>query len=419
MSKDLRIALLNDSFPPVIDGVANVVSNYARILHAQRCGVLVATPEYPGADDACPFPVVRYPSLDTTRLVGYRAGQPFSARTVAAVSAFAPDILHTHCPLSSALLARTLRECTQAPVVLTYHTKYDIDIRTAVKNEKVQQSLIRALVRVVSACDEVWVVSRGAGQNLWELGYEGDFRVMENGTDMPKGPAPADDVAALRAKYQLSSDMPVLLFAGRMRWYKGIELILRALAAVKAQNVPFRMLFVGDGQDLPAIQALCNALQLDKQCIFTGAVHDRALLRTFYSAADLFLFPSTFDTNGLVVREAAACALPSLLIRDSCAAEGVTDGENGLLADEQAADLARRIIHACQHREFLRKIGENALRDLYLSWDDAVARAKTRYGEIVAAHRTLKSDRLFPVIADTMEAVARLQEWQNQLRERR
>ena len=382
MQEKLRVALLSDSFPPVIDGVSNVVSNYARILHANGADVLVATPDYPNAQDPCAYPVLRYPSLNTTHLVGYRAGAPLSPRTLSGMQAFQPQILHAHCPFSSLVLARAVRERTHAPVILTYHTKYDIDIRAAVKNETVQNSLIHTLVRAISACDEIWAVSRGAGQNLWDLGYKGDFRVMENGVDMPRGPAPSDDVAALRALHRLDADVPVLLFAGRMRWYKGIELILRGLAIARAQGARFRMLFVGDGQDLPAIKALCSELQLDESCQFVGAVHDRAMLRAYYSAADLFLFPSTFDTNGLVVREAAACCLPSLLVRGSCAAEGVTDGENALLMDETADALAQKVVWACDHRAALRHLGENALRDVYISWDDAVQKAQARYAEI-------------------------------------
>ena len=79
MADQPRIALLNDSFPPTIDGVANVVTNYARILHDDGYPVMVATPEYPGVTDDYPYPVLRYASVNTTRLVGYRAGYPFSA----------------------------------------------------------------------------------------------------------------------------------------------------------------------------------------------------------------------------------------------------------------------------------------------------------------------------------------------------
>ena len=77
------IGLLNDSFPPLIDGVANTVVNYAAHLTQNGDSAVVMTPYYPDIDDsAFPFPVLRYPSIDTTRLVGYRAGAPFSTEII-------------------------------------------------------------------------------------------------------------------------------------------------------------------------------------------------------------------------------------------------------------------------------------------------------------------------------------------------
>ena len=65
----MKVTLLNDSFPPLIDGVANTVVNYARELTKLGDRAIVVTPEHPDADDSrFPFPVARYPSVDTRRL---------------------------------------------------------------------------------------------------------------------------------------------------------------------------------------------------------------------------------------------------------------------------------------------------------------------------------------------------------------
>ena len=77
------ICLINDSFPPVTDGVANAVVNYAKNLTQDGKRATVVTPAYPDADDTqFGFPVVRYPSVDLTKLVGYHAGLPFSSQTL-------------------------------------------------------------------------------------------------------------------------------------------------------------------------------------------------------------------------------------------------------------------------------------------------------------------------------------------------
>lgn len=394
MKKDnLSVCLLNDSFPPVIDGVANAVLNYASMIQDQLGSAVVGVPDYPGTTDNYPFPVVRYPSFDTTKIVGYRAGYPFSARAMDALADFSPQIIHTHCPVMSTVMARALRERLDVPVVFTYHTKFDIDIRRALSGQLLQQTAIRLLVDNISACDEVWVVSRGAGENLRSLGYTGDYIVMENGVDFPQGPVSRDRCSALRKELGLPEQVPVYLFVGRMMWYKGVHIILDALAALRQSGRDFRMLMVGDGMERQEMEQKAAQLRLDDICIFTGAVHDREKLRTLFSLSDLFLFPSTFDTNGIVVREAAACGTASVLVRDSCAAEGVADGVNALLIEENAASLKALLEKKGADRAALSRLGQQALEQLYLSWEDSVKRAFSRYYVVLDQYRCGHSGR--------------------------
>lgn len=394
MKKDnLSVCLLNDSFPPVIDGVANAVLNYASMIQDQLGSAVVGVPDYPGTTDNYPFPVVRYPSFDTTKIVGYRAGYPFSARAMDALADFSPQIIHTHCPVMSTVMARALRERLDVPVVFTYHTKFDIDIRRALSGQLLQQTAIRLLVDNISACDEVWVVSRGAGENLRGLGYAGDYIVMENGVDFPRGPVSRDRCSALRKELGLPEQVPVYLFVGRMMWYKGVHIILDALAALRQSGRDFRMLMVGDGMERQEMEQKAAQLRLDDICIFTGAVHDREKLRTLFSLSDLFLFPSTFDTNGIVVREAAACGTASVLVRDSCAAEGVADGVNALLIEENAASLKALLEKKGADRAALSRLGQQALEQLYLSWEDSVKRAFSRYYVVLDQYRSGHSGR--------------------------
>ena len=375
----LNICLMNDSFPPTIDGVANAVVNYAKHITLSYGKCVVATPDYPGVTDDYPFPVVRYPSLDTTQLTGYRAGNPLAPETIETLRRMDCNLIHSHCPVASTVLARALRDACDIPIVFTYHTKFDIDIAKAVRSKLVQQAAIDLLVANVSACDEVWVVSEGAGENLRSLGYQGDYLVMPNGVDLDRGEADPAAVQALSAEWDLPGDVPVFLFLGRMMWYKGLRIILDGLKRYRDAGHDFRMVFVGDGQDRAEVEAYADETGLADLCRFTGAVHDRETVRAWYCRADLLLFPSTFDTNGLVVREAAACGLGSVLVRGSCAAEGVTDGRNGILIDENAESLAAILSAEGMGIETFRAVGQNAMDELYLSWADSVAAAAERY----------------------------------------
>lgn len=356
MRENTGICLLNDSFPPLIDGVANAVVNYAQRLTERGDAVTVATPAVPGADDsAFPFPVLRYPSFDTRKKLGYVSGRPFSPELAARLQKEGVGVLHTHCPIVSTFLARELRDVVDAPIVLTYHTKFDIDIAKAVRGRLLQESAIRALVQNISACDEVWTVSHGAGESLRSLGYQGDYLVMPNGVDLPRGRLTPEEVRSVTASYDLPEDVPCFLFVGRLMWYKGIRIILDALGIPPGPALPDGLPGLRHGRGRhPEVHGGARPhgpLPLPRQR--PGPAGPPGLVLP----ADLFLFPSTFDTNGLVVREAAACGLPAVLIRGSCAAEDVTDGVTGFLIEENAPSLAACLRELLRSPEKLRRRG--------------------------------------------------------------
>ena len=226
--------------------------NYARIIQEREDSeVVVATPRYPDADyTGYPYRVLDYPSIDTSRLVnGYRTGYSLSVKEINEIAEFGPDIIHTHCPAASTLMARILQYETGAPVVFTYHTKFDVDIERAVGEGFLKKETIRAMISNISACDEVWVVSEGAGLNLRSLGYEGEYQVMTNGVDFPCGMSTPEQVRSAVAGYDLPENVPMFLFVGRLMNYKGLPIILDALRKLSDSGVDFRMVFVGKGPD--------------------------------------------------------------------------------------------------------------------------------------------------------------------------
>lgn len=377
------VGLFNDSFPPIIDGVAQTVKNYAENLNRKDCHVTVVTPKYRGIEDHYPFDVVRYPSLPAGARVGYRVGIPFGPETIRKLRARHFDIMHIHAPFASSVLVKTINHRPKVPTVLTYHTRFDLDLKKRVPNAAMRKVAMKFMLENVKAVDEVWVVSSASGRFLEDIGYYGSWRVMENGTDFVRGVAPAERIAALREKYDLKEDVPTLLFVGRMMWYKNIRLILDTCAVLKQNGMPFRMLFVGEGYDLPSMRQYAQEIGVQDNITFVGPIRDRDYLRVFYSTADLFFFPSTYDTCGIVVKEAAACNCPSLLLRESAAAEGAVHKISGFLAEESPVSCAHTIIDACSDRAAMRAVGLRAAEDLYLTWADAVDRAYMRYREIL------------------------------------
>ena len=196
-------------------------------------------------------------------------------------------------------------------------------------------------------------------------------------------------------------------------WYKGIRLILDGLKKIKDSGVSYKMVFVGDGTDKSEIEDYAKKLGLESNCIFTGRVEGRENLRAYYCLADLFLFPSMYDTNGIVVREAAACSLPSILISGSSAAEGIEDWYTGILIDENPEALAKALLKACNNRVRLKEIGKNAMEKLYFSWEESVEKAYSRYGIVLenyqkGQHPPIKYDEFFSVIAEILRGLEKV-----------
>jgi len=390
MNKQLNVCLLNDSFPPVLDGVANVVLNYAQIIHSSFGSAVVAVPRYPGANYDYPFPVVHYPSIKTPKTAGYRTGIPLLG-VLRELTDYPIDIIHCHCPFISSLIAKRLRHATGAPVIMTYHTKFDVDFENVFDSNLLQTAAKKIIVSNIESCDDIWAVSRGAGENMKSLGCGRDYMVMDNGVDFPKGPAEEKHIREISNELGLSDDIPVFLYVGRMMWYKGIALTLNGLMKAKSEGSRFKMVFVGGGGDFDEITELSRRNDLENECIFTGPIRDREKLRAIYSRADMFLFPSTFDSAPMAVREASACGLASVLIRGSSSAEPVTDGRNAVLIDEDAESLARAVIELSKNKEYMNALGQRAMDDLYLPWDTVVGRAYERYCEVLGSNSTLRT----------------------------
>ena len=383
----LKVGLLNDSFPPTIDGVANAVVNYANIINSGLGKPIVITPKYPHIIDNYDFEVYRYFSANFRGKMPYRVGNPFSPKTIMELKQKDMDIMHIHCPFASAVLARQINNSyskrNKIPTVFTYHTKFDIDLEKYVPNPKINKIVRKFVLSNINFADEVWAVSEGGAQNLRDFGYTGNIRVMPNGTDFPKGRVDDKIIKKLNTLLELEDNVPVFLFVGRMMWYKNLKLILDSLKIVADAGINFKAIFIGDGGDKPAISHYAKNIGLGKKALFLGAIYERERVRAFFSRADLFLFPSTYDTSGLVVKEAAACDCASLLVRGSCAAEGVEDGVTGVLAEENPESCAKKIIEVVRGENAFKKLGEAAGEKVYVSWEKSVNDAYRRYEEIV------------------------------------
>lgn len=384
MKDKLKVGLGSDAFPPTTDGISNVVQNYAYQISRGLGEPVIITPKNPNQQDCkYDYEIFRYKSWWLPSKEGYSIGWPFKDELHQAIIDMNFDILHSHAPLATSYYFRRVVEKKKIPVVLTYHTKYEYDIDRRVPTKPAKDFAYHFLLNNINAADEVWITSNGTVDSLRKLGYEGDYILMPNGCDMPVVSASENEIKELKQKLNIAQNVPVFIYSGRMIWYKNIRLILDACAKLKRDGKEFKLIMLGFGADENAIKRYINKLGLWNNVIWTGKIIDRRTIQEYYIVSDILLFPSVFDTNGLVVREAASAATPSLLVRGSCAAEGITDGETGFLCMESAHSIASTLEKIADNRELIRKVGGNAQSDIYISWEDAVKKAYDRYHIVI------------------------------------
>ena len=168
------------------------------------------------------------------------------------------------------------------------------------------------------------------------------------------------------------SNENMFLFVGRINALKNIFFIVDALKIVKKKGLKFKMLFVGTGQDEEKLREYVQKNNLENEIILAGRLEDRQDVIYAYSRADLFLFPSLYDSNSLVQIEAASQKTPTLFIRGSVTCATVEEDVSGFKTENDVNKYAEKILEIMSNREYLEKISLGAFNHLYKSWEDVV-----------------------------------------------
>lgn len=374
----MNIGLFNENFPPIYDGVSMTVRNYAYWLTKKGHNASVVTPDAPDKDDSeFAFPVHRYFSLPLIGRKPYRWGLPqFDRGFYRRMQDVPLDLIHAHTPFSSGNAALKIAKERGIPIVATFHSKYKSDFERQIPFQFIVDRMLSGVISFFNQVDEVWIPQASVEPTLREYGYRGPVQVMENGGDFSNL-----DVQTLRTlgrnELGVKEGETVLLFVGQHIWEKNIGFIIESLSLIK--DMPFRFVTVGTGYATADIRKMADRFGIADKMLMLGQISDREQMKKVYAGADLFLFPSLYDTFGLVVREAAALNVPSLLIKGSDASNGITDGVNGFVVGYTSKEYAQFVQYLMQNPEIAAQVGKNASTSLVRGWDSVLDDVLERY----------------------------------------
>ncbi len=316
----LSVAIVTETYPPEVNGVAMTIGQLVNGLRENGHQVALIRPRQPSETAPPATKDLLVPSLPLPGYHGLRLGLPARRLLQQHWRRFRPDIVHvvTEGPLgwSAVSAAKGLG----IPVSSGFHTNFD---RYAMHYglgwlRPLVAAYLRTLHRRTAA---TLVPTEALAAELAGEGVPG-VRLVGRGIDSAQF-NPAHRSASLRAQWGLAPDQLACLYVGRLAPEKNLPLACRAFDAIQATRTNARMIWVGDG---PLAQQLMQTRTSDH---FAGTQCGQALAE-HYASADLFLFPSLSETYGNVVAEAMASGLPVLAYRSAAAAELIVNGENGL-----------------------------------------------------------------------------------------
>ncbi len=238
--------------------------------------------------------------------------------------------------------------------------------------------------RVITCSQHMrWEVER-----LFELPPD-KVDVVANGIDLAEWTTTADDVAAARAAY--AGDGPMVLYAGRLEWEKGVQTLVEAVPRLRRRFPGLRLVVVGRGSQQEALEALARRLRVSRSVLFTGWLTE-AGLRAVAAAADVAVVPSVYEPFGLVALEAAALGTPLVASDTGGLAEIVVNGETGLTFPAlDAAALADAVTGMLRDEVLARRVVRTA-RDVLsrdYAWPALAAATVATYERAIREERAL------------------------------
>ncbi len=373
--RPLRVALFTDTYLPQINGVVTSVVNLKRGLEEAGHHVTIVAPKHPQQKPE--VGVIRLRSTTYRPQPEQRYAFPPSLRKMLEFRRLKFDIIHTHGLLMPALglgVGRVLN----VPVVMTYHTRIRDYVHYApfyatmswLMNDKrwyVRGSRTRTRVshrlsdslehgtQAIAARVDQWICNRNLeiispaapmADELVEMGVQTPISVVPNGINLELLAQPRPNPYG---KHNIPNGVKRLLTVSRIGKEKSIDLLLERFKLIHTAMPETHLIIVGDGPERKPLEQYTKELGLSNAVTFVGYVANTEV-GAYYQHADLFIFASTSETQGMVALEANACSCPVVARAEMGIISCVLDGQTGYLVDPADAQaFAQRSLELLQN----------------------------------------------------------------------
>lgn len=357
----MKIAMMTNNYKPFIGGVPVSVERLADSLRRLGHAVTVFAPTYAQAGpEEGEENVIRCRNLLSGVYGGFSVPDGFDPVIERAFARERFDVIHVHHPVAMGNAALYLSRRFRVPLVFTYHTRYEQYLHYLKLSGA--KRLVPAYIRhFARRCDGLIAPSPGMKRYLEDIGVTAPITVLPTGLPEESYCPGQEKMAAVRRRLDAQGKR-LFVCTARLAKEKNIDFLLKSLALYKRDaRQDFVLALIGEGPQEAHLCRLVRELGLEKEVRFTGRVENREIVN-YCAAADLFLFPSLSETQGIVSLEAMAAGTPVLAVRATGTEDIVADGENGYMTEEDPAAFARKLAELLADEERLAALRAGALR---------------------------------------------------------
>ena len=355
----MKILFISDVYFPRVNGVSTSIETFRRNLQLLGHTVDLIAPDY-GKPTANENGIVRVPAravpLDPEdRLMGYG----WVMQQLERLRGEHYDLIHVQTPFVAHYLGVKLSHLLDIPCIETYHTFFEEYLYHYIPF--LPKSFTRWLAKRFSrhqgnSLDGMVIPSRPMQRVLQAYGIETTMEVIATGIE-PASFVPGDRVA-FREKYGIAQERPMLLFVGRVAHEKNIDFLIKVVNEVRGQVADVLFVIAGEGPARAHLEQEVKRLGLDQHVRFIGYLDRHTELNNCYRAADIFIFSSRTETQGLVLLEAMAQGVPLVSTAELGTRDVLQDGAGVWIAQEELSDFSSNVVKMLGHTQARSELGE-------------------------------------------------------------
>jgi 1,2-diacylglycerol 3-alpha-glucosyltransferase len=355
----MKIAIFSDTYYPQINGVVTSTRILFRELERLGHTVLIIGPRMEGSHRST-HKVWRFRSAPFPFQKEYRLISPVS-RQLTKFKDMNFDLVHIQTPFSLGHLAQYLSWKHDIPMVHTYHTfwaEYAHYLPFVPKKFVNKMDNLLFSKNFCNRCQHIIAPSGQMKDKLDEYGITTPITIIPTGIELDK--IQAIDGSTFRDEYKIKNNAPMLIFVGRCGLEKNVFFLLESFKEILKKKSNAVLFIAGDGPERINMEAYVKEFGMDKNVIFAGYISHEDIFRA-YSEADVIMFPSKTETQGLSLLEGLAMGKPAVCINEMGVTSILENNIGGFLTEEDIGKYSQKVLELLDNKQLHKTKQQEAL----------------------------------------------------------